>query len=186
MRSDRYPARDPKQAKEGQRRRTDDRQAANGQVAVNPGRSNRNAVARTSATVRSRTSTARAGMSQASLPSAPPLLEADVRDAVRDYLRARGWTIWYFYQGPGAYSKDGRGVGAMPGIPDMCAMKKQRLPNGQPVNLLIWIELKRPIGGRQSDDQVKRQRECEAAGQVYLLVRSVDDIVKWERSVGIA
>jgi hypothetical protein len=131
-----------------------------------------------------------------SLPAPPPpLLEADVRDAVRDYLRARGWTIWYFYQGPGRYDHGGkggvRGAGAMPGIPDMCAFKAGKAlsgncqAGGQVTSWLIWIELKRPIGGRQSDDQIERQRECERGGQVYLLVRSVDDVTEWERKVGV-
>ena len=82
--------------------------------------------------------------------------ETDIRRQIQDYLRIRGWFVFYILQGLGAYK----------GIPDLIAVKNGRV---------LFIELKTPRG-RQSDYQRKFQANLEAAGGEYVLCRGVDDL----------
>ncbi len=92
----------------------------------------------------------------------PVPTEADVRCAVRDYLRLRGWFVYHNMGGPLSYK----------GLSDLTIVKGGRV---------VWVELKRP-GGRQSSDQAEFQRDLEAAGGEYLLVTGVNDVMKWEKA----
>ncbi|WP_373054319.1 VRR-NUC domain-containing protein [Thioalkalivibrio sp.] len=58
------------------------------------------------------------------------------------------------------------------GFPDLVVF----WPSPRPV---WWIECKRH-DGRQTEHQKAFQRRCEEAGQVYLLARSVDDVMEFE------
>lgn len=88
------------------------------------------------------------------------LKETDIRAQVRDYLRLRGWFVYYNLAGLGAYR----------GVSDLVAVK-----NG----CTVWIELKQPKG-QQSEFQKQFQADIEAAGGIYLVVRSLEDIQAWE------
>ena len=82
--------------------------------------------------------------------------ETDIRRQIQDYLRIRGWFVFYILQGLGAYK----------GIPDLIAVKNGRV---------LFIELK-TARGRQSDYQKQFQADLEAAGGEYVLCRGVDDL----------
>jgi Holliday junction resolvase len=82
--------------------------------------------------------------------------ETDIRRQIQDYLRIRGWFVFYIVQGLGAYK----------GIPDLIAVKNGRV---------LFIELKTPRG-RQSDHQKKFQADLEAAGGEYILCRGAEDL----------
>ncbi len=88
----------------------------------------------------------------------PKITETDIRRQVRDYLRIKGWFVFYVLQGLGAYR----------GIPDLIAVKNGRA---------LFIELK-TARGRQSDHQKKFQVDLEAAGGEYILCRGADDLLK--------
>jgi len=82
--------------------------------------------------------------------------ETDIRRQIQDYLRIRGWFVFYILQGLGAYK----------GIPDLIAVKNGRV---------LFIELK-TARGRQSDYQKQFPADLEAAGGEYVLCRGVDDL----------
>lgn len=87
----------------------------------------------------------------------PGLKEHDIEHAARDYLLWTGWYTFHIQQG----------LGCHPGIADRYAIK-----NG----VSAWIEFKKP-GGRQSDDQKLFQAEVESHGGIYILARSLDDVI---------
>ncbi len=93
-------------------------------------------------------------------PVPPKPKESEVRRAVRDYLRLKGWFVFHNLQGLGCY----------PGLADLTAVKAGRV---------VYVELKRP-GGRQRKAQRRFQQDLEAAGGEYLLVTDVEDVMRWE------
>lgn len=82
--------------------------------------------------------------------------EADLRKQVQDYLRWRGWFVFYLLQGLGSY----------PGLSDLVAVKQGRI---------MHIELKTKTG-KQSDKQETFQANLEAAGGEYRVVRCLEDV----------
>lgn len=87
--------------------------------------------------------------------------EADVQRACVRYLTLTGWSVWRIGQ------RDARGTQDA-GVPDLVAFRA-----GQ----MIWLECKRPVGGRQSPAQRRFQAACEAAGVAYHVIRSLDELV---------
>ena len=45
-----------------------------------------------------------------------------------------------------------------------------------------WLEVKSPTG-KQSPEQQSFQRHVESLGHTYLLVRSIDDVLKWLKTL---
>lgn len=91
----------------------------------------------------------------------PAVKESDIQRQIKDYLQWRGWFVVKIHQSLGSYK----------GIADLYALKDGRH---------AWIEVKTPAGS-QSEDQVKFQRDVEGHGGTYLVARSVEDIIAWER-----
>lgn len=85
--------------------------------------------------------------------------ETSVKNQIKQYLAYKGFFIFPVLQGLGAYK----------GISDYIAMKE-----GCGV---LFIEVKRPAGV-QSEHQIEFQRKVEAAGQRYIVARSIDDLIK--------
>lgn len=83
--------------------------------------------------------------------------ESDIRKQVQDYLRWKGWFVYYNLQGLGSY----------PGLSDLVAVKHGRI---------IHIELKTKRGN-QSEKQKEFQAELEAAGGEYRVVRCLEDVM---------
>ena len=82
-----------------------------------------------------------------------------MKRAVKDYLNATGWFNFHILQGMGAYK----------GIPDRIAIK-----NGT----VLFIEVKKPKGSKQSDNQKIFQECIEQAGGIYILVKCIEDLIK--------
>ena len=100
--------------------------------------------------------------------------ETALKNQVRQYLRFKGWFCFHLLQGLGCY----------PGLSDMAAIKAGRV---------LWIEVKAPgsagqksipgMGkkqsrGRQSECQARFQSDLEAHGGEYVLVWSLEDLMK--------
>ena len=97
---------------------------------------------------------ARLGKAGAKKPKGPT--ETDIQNAIREYLRWRGWFVIRHQQGLGCHK----------GLSDLTAIKNGRT---------VYIEVKRPKG-TQSDDQLDFQADIEAHGGLYVVARSVEDV----------
>lgn len=103
--------------------------------------------------------------------------ESGVLRACLDLLAAE--RIWVERRNTGAF-KDGKRFVRFgrPGTPDIQAlMKAHYCSNGQ-FHRVIWIECKAP-NGRQTRAQMEFQREAEADGHKYLLIRDVAELKNW-------
>lgn len=87
------------------------------------------------------------------------LTENDIKKQVKDYLNIKGWFNFHVLQGLGAYK----------GIPDRIAIKNGRV---------LFIEIKKPKG-KQSLNQTLFQKELEYASGEYILVRCLEDLIKY-------
>lgn len=85
--------------------------------------------------------------------------ESVILQAVRNALVLDGYDV----------TRHQQGLGCRKGFPDLTALKDGRT---------LYIEIKTATG-KQSPYQVEFQRACEAHGGVYILARSVDDIVPY-------
>ena len=85
--------------------------------------------------------------------------ESVILQAVRNVLVLDGYDV----------TRHQQGLGCRKGFPDLTALKDGRT---------LYIEIKTATG-KQSPYQVEFQRICEAHGGVYILARSVDDIVPY-------
>jgi len=85
--------------------------------------------------------------------------ENDVKKQVKQYLSLKGYFHFHILQGLGAYK----------GIPDIIAIKNNRV---------LFLEIKKPVGWKQSDYQKQFQADIEEHGGEYYLVKSLDDLVK--------
>ena len=99
------------------------------------------------------------------------ILEADVQSAIlKKYATRPDMRLWRMNVGATAYpGEPTRYVKfGVPGFSDLHGI----LPNGH----AIYIECKRPVGGKQSEDQKTFQGVIESMGGTYILASSVDDV----------
>jgi hypothetical protein len=89
--------------------------------------------------------------------------ETNIKQAIRDYLRAKGIHNFHLLQGLGAYA----------GLPDRMAILKGK----DGISYTLYIEAKNHKNV-QSENQVAFQQAVEKAGGCYILARSVDDVIK--------
>ena len=82
--------------------------------------------------------------------------EKDIRNQIQDYLRIKGWFVYYNLAGLGSY----------PGLSDLVAIK-----NGK----VVHIEVKTPTG-KLSEYQQKFRDDVEAHGGEYVVARKVEDV----------
>lgn len=94
----------------------------------------------------------------------PATPETALKRACKQILTNCGWFNHAILQGLGSY----------PGIPDMLIAKGGRT---------VMLELKSPQG-KQSEAQKKYQQDLEAAGGEYLLIDSIDAMIKWLQAQG--
>jgi len=97
--------------------------------------------------------------------------ETDIQKSICQYLELKRYMFWRQNTIP-ALNKEGK-FRAMPkysknGIPDIIVVKQ-----GQ----FIGIEVKKPKG-KQSENQIKFQKELELAGGTYYIATSIDDLIK--------
>lgn len=87
------------------------------------------------------------------------ITEADIKNQVKDYLSLKGYFHFPILQGLGAYK----------GIPDRIAIKDGRV---------LFLEIKKPVGWKQSDEQEDFQADIEGSKGEYILVRCLEDLMK--------
>jgi Holliday junction resolvase len=88
-----------------------------------------------------------------------PITENEIKRQVKNWLTLKGYFSFHLLAGMGAFK----------GAPDRIAVK-----DGQ----VYFIEVKKPKGGIQSDNQIEFQRRIEEKGGKYLLVRSLEELIK--------
>jgi Holliday junction resolvase len=82
--------------------------------------------------------------------------ETEIQNAIRDFLRWRGWFVIRHQQGLGCHK----------GLSDLTAIKNGRT---------VYIEVKN-IFGKLSEKQIEFKSDIENHGGIYLVVRSIADI----------
>ena len=97
-------------------------------------------------------------------------LEKDIQRGILDYLTMKG--IFHWRNNTGSFSSEYKGKSRFisfgaPGSPDIIAVR-----NGT----CYGIEVKRPKGV-QSESQKEFERAFTKAGGVYVLARSIDDVL---------
>jgi len=84
--------------------------------------------------------------------------ERDIKRQVLDFLKLDGWYVMNNFQT----------LGSHPGYSDVTVLKDGRV---------IFMEFKKPVRtSKQSDNQVKFQKEIETHGGEYMIVRNLDDV----------
>ena len=84
--------------------------------------------------------------------------ENDIKKQVKDYLSLKGYFHFYLLAGMGAYK----------GIPDIIAIKNNRV---------LFLEIKR-LGGKLSEWQQQFQLDIEGQGGEYYIIKSLEDLIK--------
>lgn len=69
-----------------------------------------------------------------------------------------------------------KAMGARAGVPDLCLIHHGRF---------IGLEVKAPKTGRMSERQADAAEEIVSAGGLYSVVRSVEDVERFLRSIGV-
>jgi hypothetical protein len=87
--------------------------------------------------------------------------ETTIKKQIKQYLQLRGYFVIYFLAG----------LGAMLGLSDMAALKQGRV---------TWVEVKTPRGV-QSSNQRKFQQSIEMYGGEYVIFKSLDDAIRWDK-----
>ncbi|MBT9169302.1 MAG: hypothetical protein DDT19_02660 [Syntrophomonadaceae bacterium] len=85
--------------------------------------------------------------------------ETALKNQIKQYLKYKRFFVFPILQTLGAYK----------GVADLIALRKD--------TGVVFLEIKRP-GGKQSLYQQQFQANVEAHGGKYLLVKSVDDLIK--------
>ena len=92
--------------------------------------------------------------------------ESEIQITIKEYLQWQGWFVVKIHQSLGSYK----------GIADLVAMKD---------GLTVWIEVKTPKG-RLSKYQEQFRDDVLAHGGTYIVARSVDDVERVLRALGIS
>ena len=87
------------------------------------------------------------------------ITENDVKCAVKQLLSLKGYFHFYLLAGMGAYK----------GIPDIIAIKNNRV---------LFLECKRPGKSILSEYQKQFQADIENQGGEYYIIKSLDDLIK--------
>jgi hypothetical protein len=101
-------------------------------------------------------------------------LEKDIQNSICDYLELKHHFFWRQNTSPTLQRFGDKAVFrrmskySKKGVPDILCIY-----NG----IFYGIEVKRP-GGKQSEDQIKFEKESTAKGAIYSLVTSIDDVMK--------
>lgn len=83
--------------------------------------------------------------------------ETSLKKTIKDWLTIKRYFFWYSLQG----------LGAQKGIPDIFVLKEEKL---------YGIEAKSPRG-KLSESQQHFKNELENNGGVYIIARSLEDVI---------
>ena len=108
--------------------------------------------------------------------------ESDIKKLIEDRLtiaRSQG-KLLYFRLNAGMTVLEDKGVrrvikGQPTGTSDFLVLIPTRYPT-QGLFRVVFIEAKRPHGGKQSDAQKAFQKEVESIGAEYFIVKSYEDL----------
>lgn len=89
------------------------------------------------------------------------LLERDIKAQVRQYLALKGWAVFNILQTFGCHK----------GISDLICIRNGRV---------VFVELK-TARGRLSEHQMRFRQEIAEHGGEYVVWRSVEDVLQWEK-----
>lgn len=92
----------------------------------------------------------------------PTQKENEIQQDVREYLQWRGWYV----------IRNQQSLGSHRGLADLTAIKDGRV---------VFIEIKTPEG-RLSRHQRNFRDEILSHGGEYIVIRSLDEIMKWEKT----
>jgi len=107
--------------------------------------------------------------------------EAAIQRCITDWLTAmRSKGVWWRRMNSGAVTATHNGKSRMvrygsPGMADIFCTY-QETGSGYDMAIPVWIEVKAPKG-KQSDLQMEFESEVEASGHLYLVARSLDDVI---------
>ncbi|MEA2016249.1 MAG: hypothetical protein U9O59_06055, partial [Actinomycetota bacterium] len=87
------------------------------------------------------------------------ITENNIKKQVKDYLDIMGWFNFPLTAGIGSYK----------GAPDRIAIKGGRV---------LFLEIKKPVGWKQSDGQKQFQKDIEEHNGEYYLIRNLDELIK--------
>lgn len=97
-----------------------------------------------------------------------PVSEKIIQSQIMTLLTIKGYFCWR--QNSGAFQRDNHFyVMTIKGAPDIIGIT----PSGQ----FFGIEVKTRLG-KQNPNQIEFQRQCELNNGLYILARSVEDVVK--------
>ena len=134
------------------------------------------------------------GKVRKAIAPAKPRREADVKKVVIDWLTLHNYRFWRMNSG--AIFTGKRLIQLHPpGTPDVLVIYRglicdsYREDDAVYGHCILWLEIKRPLGPKggtggseQSPEQVQFQREAEAAGERYAIIRSMDDLERVMRT----
>lgn len=114
-------------------------------------------------------------------PDLPPKTEAEIRMELRRWCEIRGAVVvvdteqgWRGGTCKHCGADQGQGTTRIVrGFPDLIVLWPAPRPTW-------WVEAK-SAEGKQSDHQRQFQAWCEAAGEIYILARSVEDLMEFDR-----
>jgi hypothetical protein len=112
--------------------------------------------------------------------------ESTVKQAVEERLQLamNQGKLYYERRNSGALVVESNGAGrrlirlGKAGTADFCFFQLQPIPPFT-VCRVVFIEVKRPVGGKQSDDQKAFQALVEAQGAEYYLVTDADELERY-------
>lgn len=97
----------------------------------------------------------------------PKIKESDIQRGIRDYLEWHGFFV----------RKIAQGAFSTPGIPDLWCIGKV---NGKLIQ--AWVEVK-TLTGKISSEQQEFMTQVSIRGGTCVVMRSIDDCVKWLRVI---
>ena len=101
--------------------------------------------------------------------------EAEVLRDIMHYLQLRG--VFFFRNNSGSYENNGRWITfGKKGSSDLIAIFNGENKTGRGKGMSWFIEVKRPEGGKLSDDQIKFLLEVRKHGGIATVATSVADI----------
>lgn len=108
--------------------------------------------------------------------------ESDVQKQILQWLTMKKIFHWRNNRGVARFGPRYVEFGGKNGAPDIFAVDRCRLGivplTDTFVPVIYAIEAKRASGGKHGPDQIKWQEEAERNGIVYVLARSLDDVIK--------
>ena len=99
-------------------------------------------------------------------------LQKKIINVLRFYQSKKDFIVFHVPNGGARNEREGKkfkDMGVLAGVADLIFVFKEKV---------VFIELKKPSGGRQTDDQKIFQDRVSELGYEYYICRSVDEVLK--------